>query len=164
MPTKENLRPIQRFITTHDAQGKSVFSNTLSEEAPTTTLPDGIRLTLMYATNDFPSDLEHEKDIATYRDFTKNVPGVSIPTGTTFRIVEIPPGYTSLMHRTPSLDYGIMIEGEGEQILDSGESRLLKPGDVVIQRGINHAWKKPQQDRVAAYGSDCSTREIRDLW
>ena len=49
------------------------------------------------------------------------------------------------MHRTPSLDYGIMIEGEGEQILDSGESRLLKRGDVIIQRGINHAWKNPSR-------------------
>ena len=143
MSASENLRPIKRFITTHNAEGKSVFSTTLSEEAPTTTLPDGIRLTLMYATDVFPSNLEHEKDVSTYQHFTENPPGVSIPTGTTFRIVEIPPGYTSPMHRTPSLDYGIMIEGSGEQILDSGESRLLKRGDTIIQRGINHAWKNP---------------------
>ncbi|WP_085026382.1 cupin domain-containing protein [Ensifer aridi] len=44
-----------------------------------------------------------------------------------------------LMHRTESLDYGVVIEGEVILILDEGEV-LLKPGSVVIQRGTNHAW------------------------
>lgn len=44
-----------------------------------------------------------------------------------------------LMHRTESIDYGIVIEGELTLIVDDGEA-LLKPGSVVVQRGTNHAW------------------------
>jgi mannose-6-phosphate isomerase-like protein (cupin superfamily) len=44
-----------------------------------------------------------------------------------------------LMHRTESVDYGVVIEGEMTLVLDEGEA-LLKPGSVVVQRGTNHAW------------------------
>ncbi|HEY0883681.1 cupin domain-containing protein [Pseudoxanthomonas sp. F37] len=44
-----------------------------------------------------------------------------------------------LMHRTESIDYGIVIEGEITLVLDDGEVPL-KTGAVVIQRGTNHAW------------------------
>jgi mannose-6-phosphate isomerase-like protein (cupin superfamily) len=44
-----------------------------------------------------------------------------------------------LMHRTESIDYGVVIEGEITLVLD--DSRVvLKPGNVVVQRGTNHAW------------------------
>jgi mannose-6-phosphate isomerase-like protein (cupin superfamily) len=44
-----------------------------------------------------------------------------------------------LMHRTESVDYGIVIEGEMTLVLDDSEV-ALKPGSVVVQRGTNHAW------------------------
>lgn len=44
-----------------------------------------------------------------------------------------------LMHRTESIDYGVVIEGEMTLVLDEGEVEL-KSGSVVIQRGTNHAW------------------------
>jgi mannose-6-phosphate isomerase-like protein (cupin superfamily) len=44
-----------------------------------------------------------------------------------------------LMHRTQSVDYGIVIAGEVTLVLDDSEVDL-KPGSVVIQRGTNHAW------------------------
>ncbi|WP_209717183.1 cupin domain-containing protein [Duganella sp. 1411] len=44
-----------------------------------------------------------------------------------------------LMHRTESVDYGVVIEGEMTLVLDDSQV-LLKPGSVVIQRGTNHAW------------------------
>jgi mannose-6-phosphate isomerase-like protein (cupin superfamily) len=44
-----------------------------------------------------------------------------------------------LMHRTESIDYGIVIEGEMTLVLDDSEV-LLKAGSVVVQRGTNHAW------------------------
>jgi mannose-6-phosphate isomerase-like protein (cupin superfamily) len=44
-----------------------------------------------------------------------------------------------LMHRTESIDYGVVIEGEMTLVLDESEV-LLKPGSVVVQRGTNHAW------------------------
>lgn len=44
-----------------------------------------------------------------------------------------------LMHRTESIDYGVVIEGEMTLVLDDSEVALT-PGSVVIQRGTNHAW------------------------
>ena len=44
-----------------------------------------------------------------------------------------------LMHRTQSIDYGIVIEGEITLVVDDCEV-ALRPGSVVIQRGTNHAW------------------------
>lgn len=44
-----------------------------------------------------------------------------------------------LMHRTESVDYGVVIDGELTLVLDDEEVRL-KPGSVVVQRGTNHAW------------------------
>jgi mannose-6-phosphate isomerase-like protein (cupin superfamily) len=43
------------------------------------------------------------------------------------------------MHRTQTVDYGIVIEGELTLIVDHGET-TLRAGDVVVQRGTNHAW------------------------
>lgn len=43
------------------------------------------------------------------------------------------------MHRTESVDFGILIDGELTLILDDSEV-LLHPGDIVVQRGTNHAW------------------------
>jgi uncharacterized cupin superfamily protein len=43
------------------------------------------------------------------------------------------------MHRTETVDYGIVVSGEITLVLDKGEANL-KAGDVVIQRGTNHAW------------------------
>jgi quercetin dioxygenase-like cupin family protein len=43
------------------------------------------------------------------------------------------------MHRTQTVDYGIVLSGEVYLVLDKEET-LLKAGDVVVQRGTNHAW------------------------
>jgi len=43
------------------------------------------------------------------------------------------------MHRTKTVDYGIVISGEIYLVLDKEET-LLKAGDIVVQRGTNHAW------------------------
>jgi hypothetical protein len=44
-----------------------------------------------------------------------------------------------LMHRTQTIDYGIVIEGQLTMIVDKGET-TLNAGDIIIQRGTNHAW------------------------
>ncbi|MBL0741147.1 cupin domain-containing protein [Chryseolinea lacunae] len=44
-----------------------------------------------------------------------------------------------LMHRTQTVDYGIVLEGEITMVLDRGET-TIKAGDVIIQNGTNHAW------------------------
>jgi hypothetical protein len=61
--------------------------------------------------------------------------------GTVCRFVDFVPGSTPIMHRTVSLDYGVVIEGSMECILDSGEVRRMERGDVCVQRATNHAWK-----------------------
>ena len=43
------------------------------------------------------------------------------------------------MHRTETVDYAVVLEGEVVMLLDDDEVHL-KAGDVVIQRGTNHAW------------------------
>lgn len=45
------------------------------------------------------------------------------------------------MHRTTSLDYGVVLEGLLECHLDSGEVKRMERGDVCVQRATNHAWK-----------------------
>lgn len=49
------------------------------------------------------------------------------------------PGRHPLMHRTESVDYGIVLEGQIVLLLDE-EEVVLSPGDVVVQRGTIHAW------------------------
>ena len=44
-----------------------------------------------------------------------------------------------LMHRTETVDYGVVIEGELTLVLDDSELQL-RPGSVVVQRGTSHAW------------------------
>ena len=43
------------------------------------------------------------------------------------------------MHRTETIDYGIVLEGELVLIMDEGET-TVRAGDIVVQRGTNHAW------------------------
>ena len=53
------------------------------------------------------------------------------------------------MHRTISVDYGIVTAGEIESVMDSGESRRLRVGDIMVQRETNHAWRNPSEDQWA---------------
>jgi mannose-6-phosphate isomerase-like protein (cupin superfamily) len=45
----------------------------------------------------------------------------------------------ALMHRTETVDYGIVLEGEITLVMDVGET-IVRAGDIVIQRGTNHGW------------------------
>ncbi len=45
----------------------------------------------------------------------------------------------AFMHRTETIDYGIVLEGEITLILDVGET-TVRAGDIVVQRGTNHGW------------------------
>ena len=71
--------------------------------------------------------------------------------GHLLRILEIYPpkagGKRTVMHRTQTLDYVVMIEGELVLLLDDSEV-TLKQGDVVVQRGTNHAWEN-RSDKIA---------------
>jgi quercetin dioxygenase-like cupin family protein len=45
------------------------------------------------------------------------------------------------MHRTVSLDYGVVLDGNVELILDNGLTRTMQRGDMSVQRGTIHAWR-----------------------
>jgi len=139
---EENGLPrIHRFITDHNKEGKAIFSDAVPELLEWQKLSDGPKFSLAYATNKFPVDINNGADVARYKQYQKDLPGITVPGGTVLRFVDMLPGALSPMHRTVSLDYGVVLEGEVELVLDSGEVRLLKRGDVAIQRGTNHAWR-----------------------
>lgn len=138
-PTPSPLREIQRFITTHSPSGTAIFTPNPPSTPPTTTIENGDRFTLAYATNTCPVDLS--TDIPSYSTYISQPPGVMIPGGTVLRFVDIRPGGESPMHRTVSLDYGVVIEGEIELELDSGEKRVMRRGDCSVQRGTMHLWR-----------------------
>jgi quercetin dioxygenase-like cupin family protein len=147
---KDNgLPPISRVITDHDSNGKAIFSNAIPEPVMWQELADGARFSLGYATNQFPVELSHEADVSIYTHYLQNLPGITIPGGTVLRYVDMMPGALSPMHRTVSLDYGVVLEGEVELVLDSGEVRLLKRGHVAVQRGTNHAWRNASKTEWA---------------
>ena len=133
-------RQPQRFITTNNDQGKSVFSTALSETPPSRTIPGGSQIAFCYGTNQTPPNFLAEGDIVAYEHLIVNPPGIVIPNGCVARLVDFPPGYNSPMHRTISLNYNFVVEGEVELLLDSGERRRLLPGDMAVQRAVNHAW------------------------
>lgn len=43
------------------------------------------------------------------------------------------------------MDYVVIIEGEMELTLDSGEKRVARKGDMVVQRGTMHSWRNPSE-------------------
>jgi quercetin dioxygenase-like cupin family protein len=69
--------------------------------------------------------------------------GTQAPTGGAFAsMFSWPAGTVYPRHMTPTLDVIIVISGSLELVLDT-ESRMLTPGDVVIQRGTAHGWRVP---------------------
>lgn len=135
-----HIPSLNRHITTHDQNGKAIFSTRLPEPMPQQNV-NGIPFGLAYTSNEFPAQLSADADIKNYEANLTTPPGLVISTGTVCRIVDFPPASESPMHRTVSLDYGVVLEGEVELALDGGEKRIMKRGDVAIQRASNHAWK-----------------------
>lgn len=134
------LPKIHRYITAHNDGGKAIFSKAFEEESRMKANDDGIAFALSFTTKGFPVDMNNDKDLDVYGDYLQEAPGLVVSGGTVLRHVDIPPETACTMHRTVSLDYGCVLEGEVELLLDSGEKRIMKRGDVAIQRGTMHQW------------------------
>jgi quercetin dioxygenase-like cupin family protein len=134
------LPKIHRYITTHDKDGKAIFSDRFNEESEMKPNDDGIAFALSYTTKGMPVSMNGDEDLDVYGRYLNNAPGLVLSGGTVLRHVDIPPNTKCAMHRTVSLDYGCVLEGEVECLLDSGEKRMMKRGDVAIQRGTMHQW------------------------
>jgi len=132
----------KRYITTHDDDGRGIIDPTIPSELPFIEVPSKAASHCVgYVTKGFPTVLEDGKDIAIYQQNLINPPGLTVSNGTVLRYVDIPPNNPADMHRTVSLDFGVVLEGEVELILDSGETQVMRRGDICIQRATSHAWR-----------------------
>ncbi|KAJ6102767.1 hypothetical protein N7486_005194 [Penicillium sp. IBT 16267x] len=152
-------KPLRRIITAHDPKsGRAVFSDAVGEKVSYTgfPVPPGQPTTSDYAlafnTNTFPvkglsppssttPEPKANLDIKHYRSQLSDPTPLNPPTGTSCTIIEVPPGATVPLHRTETLDYGVIVDGTTELALDSGETKVLEKGDVFVQRGTAHAWR-----------------------
>jgi len=128
----------RRIVTGHDAAGRSVV---LSDgPAPRSHAIPGAVFHELWNTTEMPAHLGAVEP----RDPTDR-PLVTPPSanGTVVRIVDLEPRSLSPMHRTESVDYGIVLAGEVTLVLDDGSATSLGAGDVVVQRGTDHAWANP---------------------
>ncbi|OAP61635.1 hypothetical protein AYL99_03838 [Fonsecaea erecta] len=73
--------------------------------------------------------------------------GLVDPSGVFCRVVDFPATTrdatddVNIMHRTQSVDFGVVLDGTITLVLDDGSETVMKQGDVCVQRGTNHAWK-----------------------
>lgn len=159
---------VRRIVTGHDAEGKAVAI--LDEEAPNIFHPPGrpgVQINNVWRVFDSPARLAGNADNAPAGERIALEPG---PNGSVFRVIEFPPEKDwigdvdraaalesfrefgaehaadssdapphPLMHRTKTIDYAVIMTGEIWMVLDDSEV-LCKAGDVVVQRGTNHAW------------------------
>jgi quercetin dioxygenase-like cupin family protein len=89
-----------------------------------------------------PSCFTNDADIATHEALAASQSKNLVKTGgTVIRYVDFAPGYECAMHRTKSLDFGILVEGEIVGILEDGTETRMQRGDVWVQRGTMHAWR-----------------------
>jgi hypothetical protein len=129
--------------------------------------------TVLWITDDSPASNRGDEDASP----KGRALGIEPPSrGSVFRIVDFPPdkvfegsarkmmeelggGHAldkgkarhALFHKTHTVDYAIVLEGEIWAMLDEGET-LMRPGDVLIQRGTNHSWsnRTDQSCRIAS--------------
>jgi mannose-6-phosphate isomerase-like protein (cupin superfamily) len=150
-----HYRAVRRIVTGEDNQGRSIF--VADGPAPNVTAPNHSPLVaqVVWATG---------RDAAPGEDPAPagHAFGFHSEGGSVLRIVDFPPDdrydvaqMTVMLeenhvrdtqaprhfwfHKTPSLDYAIVLEGEIYAMLDVGET-LMKAGDVLIQRATNHSW------------------------
>jgi mannose-6-phosphate isomerase-like protein (cupin superfamily) len=148
------VKPVRRIVTGH-CDGRAVVL--YDGAAPNQKLREasGLVSTLLWVTDETPADIGGSTDKSLREIGVPPPPGGSI-----FRIVDFPPEGTSrsreailkemgvadhggarhaAMHRTRSVDYAVVLEGEIDMLLDDSEVHL-RAGDVLVQQGTNHAW------------------------
>ena len=128
------LPPVQRVVTGHNAQGRAVFKS--EDVTPTKMIPSGdASFLLVWTTETVPADNNDETD-GRLREA-----GLTLNQGSVIRVVDMLPGKQSPMHRTNSIDYGIVLLGEIELELEDGVKRTVRQGGIIVQRGTNHLWR-----------------------
>ncbi len=154
---------VRRVVTGHDNAGKAV----VVEDGPapnTFELHENVFFAELWSTSDAPAAVDNGADPTSGPHALKPP-----QRGSVFRIVSHPPEsegsaisrqqateiFTSLgsaesslateddphpmMHRTETVDFGVVLEGRIHLVLDDSEVELAR-GDVIVQRGTRHAW------------------------
>ncbi|GJE89134.1 cupin domain-containing protein [Phanerochaete sordida] len=145
-PAAVQPAPVRRIITGHTDDGKAIFA----DDQPVQPYPFKGSTTLftdLFWQEGFPAknDGDFAEQVKTHDSEIVNVKGSLL------RSVDIPPHTESFFHRTISLDYGILIQGALTLILDDNKRVLMKPGDVVVQRGTIHAWRNETDEWTRMY-------------
>jgi mannose-6-phosphate isomerase-like protein (cupin superfamily) len=159
-------KAVRRIVTGHDARGRSVVQED-GPPARVATLggESGTTFHEIWNTRSAPAPIDRASGEPDEAGISLLPPPAG---GTRIRILDIPPddgtvaalpreavkalfeaigaGHAlaedpphPLMHRTETVDYGIVLEGELVLILDESET-VVRAGDVIVQRGTSHAW------------------------
>jgi mannose-6-phosphate isomerase-like protein (cupin superfamily) len=153
---------VRRVVTGHDEHGKSVV---LSDGPP----PQHHPMHGAAVGADFVEIWNSARAVPLLTSVEAREPNerpfTIMPTsGHLLRIIDIYPpsqgGKRTVMHRTRTLDYVVVIEGEVVLILD-GEEVTLRQSDVVVQRGTDHAWENRSERpaRIAFFHIDAQFSE-----
>ncbi|KAG9231666.1 hypothetical protein BJ875DRAFT_468854 [Amylocarpus encephaloides] len=132
------LRRTVRHITSHDKDGKEVFLSTDCGDHHLIMGEQQALSNIVYSTHETPVDINNDVDV---KHAKENVPPLHYEHGTVVRMIDFAPNELTPLHRALSIDYGIVLEGEFELILQSGEKRIMRQGDISIQRATAHQWK-----------------------
>ena len=124
----------RRIVTGHDAAGRSVV---LSDGPTPKTLDIGsAAFHEIWITAQTPVPIAATEPEPTDRPVRTPPPA----NGIMVRFTEMAPGAEAPMHRTETVDVGVVLEGETWLLLDDGSETRMLAGDAVVQRGTNHAW------------------------
>ena len=130
-------------ITGHNKKNQAIVHRTTKNE------PNGYDnfwSTNLYVTKGMPIDLNNDADLETSdRILQSGKLGIALSHGTVLRFADFAPGSIGFMHRTSSVDFGIVIEGNVVLKLDDGSETTMTRGDVAVQRATQHQWDNASQ-------------------
>ncbi len=125
---------VRRVVTGHDDKGRAIVKIDEVAQHWREGRPGGMVCNI-WTTDTAPANNSQDADGGMREGkFTM------IPNGSVFRILHFAPGLERRMHRTDSIDYLIVMEGEIDMELDDGVMVHIKRGDVMVQRGTIHNW------------------------
>ena len=135
----------RRLVTAHQKDGTACVARD-DEVQFQEKVKNEMYFAIGWTTAEAPVDLSSQM-----QGDTRNV-NLTLPGGSVMRFVDWAPGTDCAMHRTISLDYGIVLEGEMKLILDNGETKIMKRGDICVQVGTMHAWANNLSDQWSRMG------------
>jgi quercetin dioxygenase-like cupin family protein len=134
-------KKIRRVVTGHNANGEAIFAS--DNQYETVLIPSGdAAMATIWTTTSVPADLNDETD-GRNRDA-----GTTLKGGSVIRVVDMLPNAASPMHRTSSIDYGIVISGAIELELDNQVFKTIEQGGIIVQRGTIHKWRNPSSTEI----------------